>query len=403
MGDLHAALAALVEKWKTEAAHPNGQPLLCQVYGNLAREAEVLLAEHEPTPSDQALRDLRAGVEALADEWQAVHDRWSGVSDGPRVGIFNVHARKVRALLDSSAPATASEGAEIDALRFAVAWWAAQWKKAREALASVADRLDEHTYDEIATVLDDEPSDHLGEAYEAASTASEGVEGATELARNSGASETFADELDDHITESMADPQYRAAHLASCDVEDCRWCRDATTASEGATEGEICLWANQICEQPNHHGCLTYCPVATDAAGVTSSDGDRGLSEEERHRVIRHMPAMTPGHVLVDLLADVAHVRNAAVDEAVAAGPQIVGATRTQPESTERVEWGVRNSLGRVISNPDWRQPADVHHWNAEGEWVRPDVVLRRTVTTYAPVVGPWEPIEDAAGGDDHG
>lgn len=59
--------------------------------------------------AESALAAMRASVEALADEWQAYYDRWKGVHDGPRVTIFNVHARKVRALLASSAPATASE------------------------------------------------------------------------------------------------------------------------------------------------------------------------------------------------------------------------------------------------------------------------------------------------------
>ena len=76
-------------------------------------------------------------------------------------------------------------------------------------------------------------------------------------------------------------------------AEDAVWCdeceewvssvapeSDPATASEGATEPGICLWANQICEQPNHHGCLTCTTTADrDAAGVTSSDGDRGLSD----------------------------------------------------------------------------------------------------------------------------
>ncbi|UUW88377.1 hypothetical protein [Pimelobacter simplex] len=43
---------------------------------------------------------LHIALAALVDEWQANYDRWAGVSDGPRVGIFRSHANRLRALLD---------------------------------------------------------------------------------------------------------------------------------------------------------------------------------------------------------------------------------------------------------------------------------------------------------------
>lgn len=45
---------------------------------------------------------------------------------------------------------------------------------------------------------------------------------------------------------------------------------DDTTSSVDIGE---CLWANQICEQPNHHGCLT-CTVAEPQRPI--SPGMRG-------------------------------------------------------------------------------------------------------------------------------
>ena len=60
------------------------------------------------------MSDLRADLASLADEWQAVHDRWIGVGDGPRVAIFDVHARKIRSLLTAHAPADPAAVAEAD-------------------------------------------------------------------------------------------------------------------------------------------------------------------------------------------------------------------------------------------------------------------------------------------------
>lgn len=70
-----------------------------------------------------------------------------------------------------------TEDEEIEALRFAVGWWAAKWAEARTVLAVVADRVDEFTYDEFSTLFDDEPNDHLGETYAPAPVVSAGDEG----------------------------------------------------------------------------------------------------------------------------------------------------------------------------------------------------------------------------------
>ncbi len=55
--------------------------------------------------------------------------------------------------------------AERDALREGIDSMLKQRREASMVLASLADRLDEHSYDELSTVIDDEPSDHLGEPY----------------------------------------------------------------------------------------------------------------------------------------------------------------------------------------------------------------------------------------------
>lgn len=58
---------------------------------------------------------------------------------------------------------------ELEALREAVAWWSKTWTEARAVLTLVADRLDEFTYGEFATLFDDDPSDQLGDTYIATS------------------------------------------------------------------------------------------------------------------------------------------------------------------------------------------------------------------------------------------
>lgn len=44
------------------------------------------------------LNAQRVRTTALADEWNAVWERWKNTNDGPRVSIFRVHANKVRGL-----------------------------------------------------------------------------------------------------------------------------------------------------------------------------------------------------------------------------------------------------------------------------------------------------------------
>ncbi|WP_436702435.1 hypothetical protein [Nocardioides sp. BYT-33-1] len=56
-----------------------------------------------------------------------------------------------------------------------------------------------------------------------------------------------------------------------------------------------------------------------------------------------------------------------------------------QPEATERVEWA---SIYDFRAHPT-REAAERVQSRFGGE------IYRRTVTTYAPVVGPWEPIEE--------
>lgn len=60
------------------------------------------------TDYEQAYRDLRAGVEALADEWETAHG--DPPVDPSHISVR--HAKRLHALLASSAPATASEGTE---------------------------------------------------------------------------------------------------------------------------------------------------------------------------------------------------------------------------------------------------------------------------------------------------
>lgn len=103
MTGLHAALTALVAEWRESSAnHPACAPDEDCV-GCAADEVAALLDLHEPSGQvdhEQAYNDLRAGVEALAEE---LHSQ--GWNQGP------VYARKARVLLASSAPAPASEEA----------------------------------------------------------------------------------------------------------------------------------------------------------------------------------------------------------------------------------------------------------------------------------------------------
>lgn len=68
-------------------------------------------------------------------------------------------------------------------------------------------------------------------------------------------------------------------------------------------------------------------------------------------------------------------------------------AARAQPEGVERVEWGVRDTDGPLAGH--------VSRWGtreAAERWVGingPGVVLRRTVTEFAPVVGEWRSVEE--------
>lgn len=68
-----------------------------------SRQIAAVAALAERDAQLQAVRDL-------ADEWEAMYDRWSGVSDGPRVAIFRAHATRLRAALTQ--PAAADERGE---------------------------------------------------------------------------------------------------------------------------------------------------------------------------------------------------------------------------------------------------------------------------------------------------
>ena len=45
------------------------------------------------------------------------------------------------------------------------------------------------------------------------------------------------------------------------DDDESPTCYESAPQMPDAAEVGICLWANQICEQPNHHGCKTCLAV----------------------------------------------------------------------------------------------------------------------------------------------
>jgi hypothetical protein len=305
-----------------------------------AEYEEQVKAEHEPTPSDQALRDLRAGVEALREEW---------LDEPPTSVILHAQAAvRLMHLLASSAPATASEG----------------------------------------------------------------VEGTTELGRNSSASEGATEDGGLHqkyrverigdttgkhadcwyfVLDPKHDPRARLAlrlyaHFAR------------TTGGEDGQRlwGDIQGQLRDLCLRQNlcfncldavkgHRGECSFVLDRTDlrAPGVASSDGERdGLRAQVRsaeRAAGRWARENEDAQEISVALAEVA---------------SYLAGRAAQPESTERVEWGVQWAEGGIESCPN-------REWAEDRADAKPDrTLLRRTVTTYAPVVGPWEPVEDTTGGD---
>jgi hypothetical protein len=335
MTDLHAAFSALAaELLATNDQHDRSDA----AYHAAGERIRALLAEHEPTPSDQALRDLRAAVEAHADPDRMPSGVIAFATRQDRMEI----SRYIQHILASSAPATASEG----------------------------------------------------------------VEGTTEPGRNSSASEGAKETRDKGLADYLAKMDNAGGGIYTSDFRDgFRHALAMLAAYETPAEPD------QIRPEVREAARMA---LSLRATGVSSSDAATDQPPGVQVDADAATPVTSPDGEREVLLAQVRSAERAAgrwarenedaqeVSVALAEVASYLAARTAQPESTERVEWGVR-SLGRVISNPDWRQPADVHHWNEEGEWVRPDVVLRRTVTTYAPVVGPWEAVEDTTGGDDRG
>lgn len=155
------------------------------------------------------------------------------------------------------------------------------------------------------------------------------------------------------------------------------------TASEDATAscfpslGEPC---------GNCHRCAT---------GVTSSDGDRGLSEEEREALDAILVALwqceTEGgyeHTRRKVEAAVERIVAARVDEAIGAA-LIVGATRAQPVGTERVQWeyGIRGDQDSPCRS---REAAEqqLERFRRGPYRVSGRTLIRR-------LVGPWETVEE--------
>lgn len=200
------------------------------------------------------------------------------------------------------------------------------------------------------------------------------------------------------------------------------------TASEGATECrcQIIGW-NHDPYEPHIPKVPEYdqaddCPVHPLATGVASpdgykvsmdlatgdisvsqwtpasSDGDRGLSEEIEAIVRAYGDPVTSAgrdslRTTVRALLDLLTTRLAVLDRArldalseMTEWRQAATAARTaQPEGVERVEWGVR------YSGTD-----DVDRWCCESCATLAagdvdDVMVRRTVTSWPDVVGPWE------------
>jgi len=279
------------------------------------------------TDYEQEYRDLRAGVEALADEWETTADRLSPgmVSAGVR---YN-HAQRLRTLLASSTPATASEGATT------------------------------------------EIEDGFGGYWTTCGTGCDlQVVRPGKVQRN---------------RRSRFCPDLTATGVTSSDGDR------VTESSLNVTEG-----VSDITTAPMSHN-----------GSISDMAGSRGLSEEERGELVNilqwHFAAHgeQPGN----------GYDSVGVDNALMAVERILAARTVQPDGVERVEWGVRVVTDRrtweVGGEPEQRARAEVVRLRSHlASWRGPNgfyngqrfvgaALLRRTVTTYAPIVGPWERVEE--------
>ena len=187
-----------------------------------------------------------------------------------------------------------------------------------------------------------------------------------------------------------------AAELDKCGAD----ARTApATASEGATEGCPMHGERETFTTPHvgytkEPGCTCTMLPAT---GVTSSDGDRGLSaivDADRWEDVstddlieRAIEAIAWG--LLDATSDTADrwPSKESHDAARATAKRILAARTAQPEGTERVEWSTW--IAREQRGYDDRADAQ-RRAERDGS-----AVVRRTVTEYAPVIGPWEVVGD--------
>ena len=181
--------------------------------------------------------------------------------------------------------------------------------------------------------------------------------------------------------------------------------------SRGCTHCEVCgvgvLYGSRCSAHPMPGSSGA---VALTAIGVTSSDGDRGLSEP-----------------LVDLWRDVA--KSGITDGVDYPGIVLAliaerAARTAQPEGVERVEWGVQYGDGDIdtVKYPDGEVATQIINCEGIGPAGRvraeqeiadaradiadptssataddyePMAVVRRRVTEFAPVLGPWEAVGD--------
>lgn len=306
------------------------------------------------TGYEQAYRDLRAGVEALAEEAEKVGHRgtcpiqpcdcwWShGLYDAVNV---------VTALLASSATTEVEEPGqdndkdpskvgvrEVGCVALGVA--------SRDLDGEpVGGHVDEGVGLIHALQVCGSPSS-APQPSSAPATASEGARGlgvsvaASELRRLNRIGETRRDLISDEDWMWFCNHPLRLAH-----EHPIGW---------SAALGPVADWLDGI-------------------TGVTSSDGDRGLSDEELDALLHWLHGGAAG----------------GIQSLWAMVERILAARTAQPEGVDRIEWGVR------YSGTD-----DVDRWCCESCATLAagdvdDVMVRRTVTSWTDVTGPWEVVGD--------
>lgn len=105
----------------------------------------------EPTSAPEPLTDGMRGEHYPTTPVQCICG-WRETE--PYAGTWTSHLSA-----DAAARARAEERERWDDAIDAIRFYRHGWKELRGVLASVADRVDEHTYDEFASILDDDWSD----------------------------------------------------------------------------------------------------------------------------------------------------------------------------------------------------------------------------------------------------